>query len=419
MWADVWYVTESGSPDVADGQSWDTAFGDIQAGVDAAFADGGGEVWVAEGVYTHTDDPVVTMRRDVHLYGGFAASESKHTERDWMAHAATIDGEGARRCTLGADRATLDGFRIVRGKAKIGAGMHNYEASPTVANCTFSDNATPKLYLRGGGGGMDNYRASPAVTGCTFTGNSAKSGGGIRNRYSSPTVTGCTFAANCAKDYGGAMYNEESSPVVAGCSFSQNMAGVAGSGMFNLGSSPEVSGCRFLSNFADRHGGGMWNSAGAAPKIANCVFAGNSANGLGGGMANDNASPTLVNCTFAGNTAYDAGGGICNANKAAPAIANCILWGDSPDAISNQAASPTVTHSVVGGGCPGEGNLDTDPLFANAPEGHFALRPNSPCIDAGASEGAPGTDILGTPRPQGHGVDIGACEFAPAERKPK
>ena len=38
------------------------------------------------------------------------------------------------------------------------------------------------------------------------------------------------------------------------------------------------------------------------------------------------------------------------------------------------------------------------------------LQLSSPCIDAGTSDGAPATDILGVERPQGSGVDMGAYE---------
>ena len=47
----VWYVDKGNSTGNEDGTSWATAFTTIQPAIDAAFADGGGEVWVAEGVY--------------------------------------------------------------------------------------------------------------------------------------------------------------------------------------------------------------------------------------------------------------------------------------------------------------------------------------------------------------------------------
>jgi hypothetical protein len=57
------------------------------------------------------------------------------------------------------------------------------------------------------------------------------------------------------------------------------------------------------------------------------------------------------------------------------------------------------------------GNIeDRDPVFVDADELDFHLRENSPAIDAGISEDAPATDLEGTARPQGSGVDIGAYE---------
>ena len=84
--------------------------------------------------------------------------------------------------------------------------MFNSSSSPTVTNCTFSENAaTVPPYPGGGGargGGMYNNNSSPAVTNCTFSGNYAWSGGGgIYNYdYSGPTVTNCTFSGNKASN---------------------------------------------------------------------------------------------------------------------------------------------------------------------------------------------------------------------------
>ena len=86
-----------------------------------------------------------------------------------------------------------------------GAGMCNDASSPTLTNCTFTNNTAS-----GYGGGMYNYsNSNPTVTGCTFTNNTAgRSGGGMNNHDdSSPTLTNCTFTNNTASDYGGGMYN--------------------------------------------------------------------------------------------------------------------------------------------------------------------------------------------------------------------
>ena len=65
-------------------------------------------------------------------------------------------------------------------------------------------------------------------------------------------------------------------------------------------------------------------------------------------------------------------------------------------------------------GDPGDNPVKTDPLFVDAAAGNFRLQSNSPCIDAGLSEGAPAVDFEGTTRPQGAGVDIGAFEYVDA-----
>jgi hypothetical protein len=59
------------------------------------------------------------------------------------------------------------------------------------------------------------------------------------------------------------------------------------------------------------------------------------------------------------------------------------------------------------------GAVNADPRFVDAGAGSFALSQTSPCIHAGTDVSAVvWRDLLGVPRPQGAGVDIGAFEFA-------
>jgi len=44
-------------------------------------------------------------------------------------------------------------------------------------------------------------------------------------------------------------------------------------------------------------------------------------------------------------------------------------------------------------------------------QGDYRLKPGSPGIDAGTSDGAPATDIEGNVRPCWNGIDIGAYEY--------
>jgi len=75
--AAVWYVDKDATG-AGGGLNWTDAFNTIRAAVRAATADN--EIWVAEGTYTSTIDPVVNMKAGVHLYGGFAGTETLRDE---------------------------------------------------------------------------------------------------------------------------------------------------------------------------------------------------------------------------------------------------------------------------------------------------------------------------------------------------
>ena len=132
------------------------------------------------------------------------------------------------------------------------------------------------------------------------------------------------------------------------------------------------------------YGGGMYNDN-SSPTVTNCTFTGNNAH-YGGGMCNMSSSPTVTNCTFTGNTASQ-GGGMYNTSGSTATLTNCILWDDGPDEIFDKVdSSTTVTYSDVQDGWAGAGNIDADPLFADA-DGRLSL--GSPCINAGSNAAVP------------------------------
>jgi len=209
-------------------------------------------------------------------------------------------------------------------------------------------------------------------------------GGGMCNKQGSPSVTKCVFSRNSAC-FGGAMSNwTNSNPWVENCTFRKNTGSFA-AGIHNDNSSPTLVNCVIINNEADEHSGGMYNDNRSAPTLTNCTFSGNSGWHCGGAMYNENSKPTLK---------------------------NCILWNDGPSEVDGDA--PVVAYSDIQGGWPGEGNIDTDPLFVDPANNDFHLLGDSPCINAGDPDYAvepDETDLDGRPRVIGSRIDMGAYEF--------
>jgi predicted outer membrane repeat protein len=185
-----------------------------------------------------------------------------------------------------------------------------------------------------------------------------------------------------------------------------------GAGILNENSSPTISDCVFNNNSA-AFGAGLYNEDCSAT-VVNCIFSNNQATFDGAGVDNEYGSPKLINCTFCGNTAGFSGGAVLN-HETLATITNCIMWGGTPEEIFVDGGSTTVSYSDVEGGFTGEGNIDTDPCFADAGSGDYHLLPDSPAIDAGDLA----SDWIYEPWPNGFRVNMGAYgNTAEATRSP-
>ena len=306
--------------------------------------------------------------------------------------------------------AVIDGFMIRNGAANYGGGIYCKFNSPTIANCTISGNRA-----EGDGGGIYCYCSNSTITNCAISGNITEdNGGGIYLEDGSPTITNCTISGNIAEGDGGGIYCEDSPSTIMNSTISGNIAEGLGGGISCFFSPPTITNCTISSNIAKESGGGggISCSSSAPPTITNCTISGNSATGydtFGGGIS-CSSSATITNCTISGNSATGRGGGIyCSSSDAT--ITNCILWGNyAPNGpeIYLSSGSVAVTYSDVQGGWPGEGNIDSDPLFIGEVDYH--LTAGSPCIDTGIDIGVY-TDIEGDARPQGAGFDMGSDEY--------
>ncbi len=224
----VVFVNRANASAITNGATWETAFRAIQEGIDACHALGGGEVWIAGGKYgeLRTNGGAVVLRSGVHVYGGFAGTESLRAERNWTLHATTIDGFSsnggapATRVVQGADDATLDGFVIQGGRGAYGGGLRNDGVSPLIRHCVFRNNRATTL-----GGGMYNADgAAPRIHNSIFYNNHCDThGGALANDSASPSLVGCTVSENRAAFRGAGIYNNVASfPTCVNCIFWNN-----------------------------------------------------------------------------------------------------------------------------------------------------------------------------------------------------
>ena len=422
--AAVWYVNKASSSAVEDGTGWSTAFKTLQPAIDAAANAGGGELWVAKGVYNesrfysdphrHVNTGMLLMRTSVSMYGGFAGTETEFFRRDWNRNLTVVDGslarDGSNAYTVikGAPDTNFDGFVVQGGRANNSyAGMVlTFDGSAIVRNCTFQDNRAVPEWM--GGGAMFIQTTSRRVTiqNCTFRENSA---------VGASAIAGIAFYA-------------------IECTFVGNFAS-KGSAAITCGDAV-IDRCIFLNNRSAEGGGGSGAVGCDDTLISNSVFSGNVGD-VGGAIAFSgtydleggySTTVNVVNCSIYNNTARVSGGAIYW-NTAIAAVSNNILWGNSPDnlvVLGRTEGVGEVSNNIIQGGHHGSGyvianNLDVDPRFVNPSKGDLRITAGSPAVDSGLDLIADGRaltqpdfylfDYAGTPRPQYAGFDIGAYEY--------
>jgi hypothetical protein len=333
--AGVLVVNAAAAPG-GNGQSWGTAFNDLQAALDAV-APAVSEIWVAAGTYTPTRavtaDPrtaTFAMRSGLGIYGGFAGAEQARGERDPVAHVTTLrggpvpvgssnvyhvvtatgvdatavldgftitGGNAARETAAGPDsdqrgggliadpgRPTLARLVITSNRAGSGGGVY-VDGAAAIANCTISSNTVtgvnvyPGQWAPGRGGGLQLVNGGALVQ-VGITNNSAVSGGGAF--ITGPaTLTNCQITSNHISSVPGAAVSNgggvlvSGGPVFADCQISGNSGGAqtGGGGVYGTGSFTR---CAISNNSADG-GFGVWGGG----TYTDCRLSGNS----GGGTA--------------------------------------------------------------------------------------------------------------------------------------
>jgi parallel beta-helix repeat protein len=389
---DIIYVNNNATGN-NNGSCWEDAFTGLQDAFNLSTA--GCQIWVAEGIYMpgalRTDS--FQMKNGVAVYGGFPNTGDPNLEdRDPQGYASILSGDiGAPEVNSdnsyhvvysnGVDaNGILDGFTITDGSGSSGGGMYNVESSPTINNCTFSNNTTkegiaahPSSPGNPGacGGGMYNDNSSPALTNCTFSGNSTGAGGaggeaggpalpggpggaggdgaGIYNtNNSAPTFVNCIFTGNVTGAGGdGADGGDVDGPVAPGGAGGAGGAGGKGASVHNEDSTATLIDCTFNSNSTGAGGAGGDGGDGGDGALPTLPAGAGGDGGAGGGggfgaaIHNENSSTEMTNCTFYVNSTGGGGPGGTGgaAGTGGPGIAEAGDGGDGGDGGSGAAVN--------------------------------------------------------------------------------
>lgn len=310
-----------------------------------------------------------------------------------------------------------------------GASSSFYSGSVYFNDCTFTGNTAST------DGAIDfQYGAQGFIDNCLFTENSADFGGAVGG-YTWPEssedpvttieVTNSGFQNNTATFSGGALlYTWQTSGVVKNCIFTGNIAQYAGGigfgGTPDFGIYPELSvdACYFEANFGGIEGGGIDVKEGKDVVISNSLFVNNQ--GPGSGIFQSGTTTNPSNILSLNNTLAFNAEGIHQQGKATITLQNTILHQPDEDNFATSGTSNQQWLSNGGNLCSNASILDyftlaptdkyeLDPLFVS--ETDFHLKANSPCVDAGITDGVETAfDLDGNDRFQGNGIDMGAYE---------
>ena len=372
--ASNYYVSPTG--DDGDGKSWEHAKTTIAGAINNVGT--GDTLFIAEGVYNEA----ISAHDGATYLGGYNAETGL---RDPELYESIIDGTGRTSWSLvkydgdPADRITVDGL--------------------VFQNANHSEWGGAAMYLRG----------NMTINNCLFRNNTSGSKAGAI--FIDPSTAEQTVISNCLFENCVSTLGDQSAAISIEDKATVNVL---------------VENCIIRACQGDVM---IYSRAGSV--IRNCVVYNNHAskNGCLYGKG------TFINCTVCNNTGIEGRYAGCRVEGK---VVNCVFWGNTaPNASNvNYVASGNCTNSICDAGSGITKGLATDnndvdgPNFVN-PTG-FAGLPKSDAekmavakadfsltaasaklLNQGDAAQAPAKDIIGTDRPKGTGVDLGAYEYDP------
>ncbi|MDP8206025.1 MAG: T9SS type A sorting domain-containing protein [Candidatus Electryonea clarkiae] len=253
-------------------------------------------------------------------------------------------------------------------------------------------------------------------------------GGGIYIGNSDPVLKNLIICANNA--YSGAgIYCEETHSWWTNLTIVDNFSSSYGGGITVTESNLRITDSIIRSNNSRHDAGGIFCAFYTTLTLENVVISENESYRGAGISCYGPTDLKLINTTIFDNEGFFTTEGIfCRESDLM--IVNSIIWGNSEVQITLESiiVPPvlSVSNSDIEAGEEGiissmnsiinwlEGNIDLQPLFANAEEGDLKLQSNSPCIDAGTAFFVWEGDTIVNMSPDeyiGDAPDMGAYEY--------
>ncbi len=398
----ILYVDDDSTAIAASGESWASAFADLQDALNMASTRNSddddtnnvAEIRVAAGAYYPSErlfelsDPraaVFSLLDQVALVGGYAGltpetGDSADTRRV-DAYMTTLSGDLAQNdtttdasrfddnaysvvCANWVDGAIVDGFVIEGGNSdhsdsrflNRGGGLWANGSTLEIANVLFQDN---QASVSGGGAHLE--ASTVHLQSVEFSYNEAGGGGGLSTYRAEVMAEDCTFSHNVATSAGGGWASTLGSIIAQDMVFALNQGGIYGGGLKSNGTSAEWLNVKFLENEA-RLGAGLYLDGEGAATLTNAIFFGNGLGEMagsesclaGGGVyVYKTGTVYLVNSTIAGNHANSGGGVFAVADQemsAEVSFSNSIVAANSQGTGGDIAGLMTAQHSLVGDG---------------------------------------------------------------------
>lgn len=245
---------------------------------------------------------------------------------------------------------SLDGCSFVgnRGSAAVSTDSPVFSGTLTISDSLFEGNE---------GGGVVCLAPDAFITDSTFSGNGGNSKPSLRFEGSSvgsppAIVRACRFIGNALAtehtqvnvEYEQCVFDGNGPSFFTGAA--ATVANTTGAGTAGCNGTITMRDCLLIRNFSPGSGSRVLYRSLNAP----CFL--------------------VSRCTFATNSGVE----VLNQGD----VKDSIFWGNDGPPVN-----ATITYSNVQGGHPGEGNIDSNPLFLDPLHGGYGLQSESPCIDAG------------------------------------